>query len=1268
MSFKKFRADVARAAEKAASGALFGVASVANGVSDGEVDITFRHESLGEDICMHALAQDVGEYPDGNMFMLWTDHDDPPPPVVAAIKAAQDFLLGMSVYEMVSQVAGHLEKEIAPARGAGAGAGEGEAMDGLDEGADEDDDYDAAYDADYPSDGDEFGLPPSAAAQRAHQTRKFSTTGSKPLLQRIRRDLRQVKNAGYKVGFLDSFGRTAASGIVSLSVRVDKLALSDEAMEAWDVKPTEYVVLLMRFEKPYDSLERALEQAAVHTEVSFRIGKCPKYKPLLSQALNAFAKSARPLTADDSPPAGTEDLADDAAKFEKLFISNSLEQFMCESFVSLLKLRASQGLDWESANEHLLARIGLLMGDSDGQNPADPQTEQNGPQTPPSFGSPSGRHAVLASDHLVEKDAAGERSLPLVAMQFAMRYFVKCTEYCLRCHRRLDKGFEALRPYVCSDPLCLFQYMAMGFGPSIEHEILTEPYVVDLLVSLCYSAVQPYYGRNYAPIPLGSTAPPEPKLAIRTLPVGLRIMVPDLANTTANPLKARVESNGTRLVFEGQEDQGLIDRLAPGKWLAFRVPGQSMAQHARVREVNSAGRTVFIQVMAKSAAYWGTGYYGSVPDPAQSAYHNSVAAASVQAEANVADVLPYDTDFDFLDHKSKGDAMRHILDTLPSILDIEDWLAAHPHCTLRSMESVSPAALSLLRWIVSSNRSCIFQVDRSRDIAWNRANLGIGTAAVGTPATPPAAAAPAAPAPQCPEPNGIAGRGRNREHERILGMDGWIQFRFAQGSPDKELRFNRALQEVAARKGIHDNPTIFAWHGSNLANWHSIVRTGLDFQDIRSGRAFGNGVYFSHHHSTSISYSSTTQTWPNSDLHFTTCLSLNEVINAPDEFVSASPHYVVSQLDWHQCRYLFVQTASNRQRPRTLPAPPPRWSANNPGYYPQAPGREILGPNGLPLHIPLSAIPLRTVGPAAAMLSSPMKRTVQLLDDTDNEDSEDVAILHTDAESEDHGPPHKKSASRASSMDIAGDRDRYHLPHPAPTPIQQLTSPSTADSPPTPASGSLDRSLTDFEPGALDLSSLPRLKPPSFATDAATRSLSRELVRLQMIQANTPLHELGWYMNFDEVTNLYQWIVELHSFDSTLPLAQDMKSAGVKSIVLELRFGADFPFSPPFVRVVRPRFLPFLEGGGGHVTAGGAMCMELLTSSGWSPVNAMESLFLQVRLALCSLEPRPARLAHGGMGGRFDYGVGEAVEAYVRAAKMHGWAVPVNLRDTALGV
>jgi len=189
------------------------------------------------------------------------------------------------------------------------------------------------------------------------------------------------------------------------------------------------------------------------------------------------------------------------------------------------------------------------------------------------------------------------------------------------------------------------------------------------------------------------------------------------------------------------------------------------------------------------------------------------------------------------------------------------------------------------------------------------------------------------------------------------------------------------------------------------------------------------------------------------------------------------------------------------------------------------------------------------------------------------------------------------------------------------------------------------------------------LQQPSYATPVATMRLNRDLKNLLKVQDSTPLHELGWYIDSEVVSNIYQWIVELHSFDPTLPLAQDMKAAGVTSVVLEIRFGQDYPHSPPFVRIIRPRFLPFMNGGGGHVTIGGALCMELLTNTGWSAVSSIESVLLQVRLALMSTEPKPARLLHRGKQQQQDYGTEEAMAAFIRACRTHGWEVPKDFQQ-----
>lgn len=194
------------------------------------------------------------------------------------------------------------------------------------------------------------------------------------------------------------------------------------------------------------------------------------------------------------------------------------------------------------------------------------------------------------------------------------------------------------------------------------------------------------------------------------------------------------------------------------------------------------------------------------------------------------------------------------------------------------------------------------------------------------------------------------------------------------------------------------------------------------------------------------------------------------------------------------------------------------------------------------------------------------------------------------------------------------------------------------------------------------------LLQPSYATHFATSTLNRELQKMLKVQKATTPHELGWYINQDVIENVYQWIVELHSFDPELPLAQDMKKAGVTSVVLEIRFGKDYPYSPPFVRVIRPRFLPFMSGGGGHITAGGAMCMELLTNSGWSAATSLEAVLLQVRMAIMSLEPKPARLEiQGKYQNQRDYGTGEAMEAFIRACRAHGWEIPKDFNDFAGG-
>jgi len=133
--------------------------------------------------------------------------------------------------------------------------------------------------------------------------------------------------------------------------------------------------------------------------------------------------------------------------------------------------------------------------------------------------------------------------------------------------------------------------------------------------------------------------------------------------------------------------------------------------------------------------------------------------------------------------------------------------------------------------------------------------------------------------------------------------------------------------------------------------------------------------------------------------------------------------------------------------------------------------------------------------------------------------------------------------------------------------------------------------------------------------------------------------------------NLYWWRIKLFDFDPTSDLAKDMAEYNRKHdenfVTLEMRFSKDYPYTPPFVRVVKPRFV-FRTG---HVTIGGSICMELLTNTGWVSTNDIESVLIQIRAELLS---GGARLDTSNDRPYTDH---EAWEAFTRVARSHSWNI-----------
>nr|XP_028707006.1 ubiquitin-conjugating enzyme E2 Q2 isoform X5 [Macaca mulatta] len=145
--------------------------------------------------------------------------------------------------------------------------------------------------------------------------------------------------------------------------------------------------------------------------------------------------------------------------------------------------------------------------------------------------------------------------------------------------------------------------------------------------------------------------------------------------------------------------------------------------------------------------------------------------------------------------------------------------------------------------------------------------------------------------------------------------------------------------------------------------------------------------------------------------------------------------------------------------------------------------------------------------------------------------------------------------------------------------------------------------------------------------------------------------------------SLYDWHVKLQKVDPDSPLHSDLQilkeKEGIEYILLNFSFKNfregtiwedNFPFDPPFVRVV----LPVLSGG--YVLGGGALCMELLTKQGWSSAYSIESVIMQINATLVKGK---ARVQFGA--NKNQYNLARAQQSYNSIVQIHeknGWYTP----------
>ncbi|XP_076863475.1 ubiquitin-conjugating enzyme E2 Q2 isoform X3 [Brachyhypopomus gauderio] len=148
----------------------------------------------------------------------------------------------------------------------------------------------------------------------------------------------------------------------------------------------------------------------------------------------------------------------------------------------------------------------------------------------------------------------------------------------------------------------------------------------------------------------------------------------------------------------------------------------------------------------------------------------------------------------------------------------------------------------------------------------------------------------------------------------------------------------------------------------------------------------------------------------------------------------------------------------------------------------------------------------------------------------------------------------------------------------------------------------------------------------------ASDRLMKELREIYRSQS----YKIGIYSVELVNDSLYEWHVKLRTVDPDSPLHSDLQD--------------NFPFDPPFVRVVSPVL------SGGYVLGGGALCMELLTKQGWSSAYSIESVIMQINATLVKGK---ARIQFGA--NKNQYNLARAQQSYKSLVQIHeknGWYTP----------
>ncbi|CAH1757245.1 8756_t:CDS:10 [Entrophospora sp. SA101] len=1046
---------------------------------------------------------------------------------------------------------------------------------------------------------------------REESSGKASKSIAQTPLLLLNRDMSEVRHFKYNAELLcaDEMGFK-----IAVSMPVSRLGLSLEACDAWNLDPDRFIVCTMQFSPSYIDLQGVISNACQTKAYLIKeAGLSGGYNTIKESLKKQFPVNFAVMTS--SLPRGMPSQShhkDENLENDHFILSWTLTELLGDKFFDMLCDRIWFGIGWSGAEYADLIRKRELVSSflNDEKSIYDGQIDDCLTQDEQS-------HTVLyylESEKMESSSASRNQNFLLLLLQFLRRRILLSTRYCLTCHYPHTESVSSIRPFVCGSALCQHQAL-VGLGNLFEYDLINSPVVVDLLISLCHIAISL---SNLNPCPskaIGVTISSK-----HTVQNSLIVSWDANQGTIGIPTEKGYRVSGWK-TFEGEVCvNDLLEVYHPENEQPFTV--------------NRCSPTTTVRVLEVATNFIITDFPIIVPKTSVPTRHVYLPFRVYRREEK--NFLNYD---DTPNYK----LLKHVIALFPSVRVMVEYAKKK---TLKSeLDKLDPLLFPLLSWIISSNRTHLRLLESEDEkVQLNDTNPTNGN---------------------------------------------WKQFVMIMSSPEKEQTFQNEKKKLGIERGGQSSGELYAFHGSPIQNWHSIIRTSLNTKKVSHGRVYGDGIYHSLQAATSTSYTGAshhrfdTYNWKNSMLNVIKCMALCEIINRPTEFTSTHPHLVVRDESWVTTRYLFVEC---RQEPIEILSEDPShdWSIssnqNNQSYYKLQPSITLnrspknnvvvyitLDPkytpiwlNGQQLKIPKcdfsiisNDLPINGSHNVGEFFYNPIEHQ-KLISDTSLNSTNKGSIFDDNIDEEDEFNEDYTEDSEMNELDDSDDQSNSDFDGFEDDELD------FGDDDNGNEGGKKRKKEEEEYSNSFDPTLLPL---PECSSKAATQRICRELksiIQRQNGDSNDSNDYLGFFINVDLIQSVYQWVVQLKDFDRNLPLAQDMVRNKINTIDLEVRFAPDYPFVPPYIRVIRPRLLRFADGGGGHVTAGGSICMDLLTlgnqhESGWSSVYTMEAVLLQVKMALSSLEPRPARLDRQWY---TEYSPAEAIESYIRVANQHNWSVP----------